>query len=49
MDAVRTHIARTFSDRRYQAAIDRANKANWLRIRTSVAFDRITKFLETLD
>ena len=48
MDAIRRRISRTFSNRTYRSNVEGSEKANWLRIKTAVAFDRIESFLKTL-
>lgn len=51
MDAIRSRINRTFTNRTYRGNLERSwrgKQDNWLRIKTSVAFDKITEFLKTL-
>ena len=48
MDAIRRRISRTFGNRTYRSNVEGSEKANWLRIKTAVAFDRIESFLKTL-
>ena len=48
MDAIRRRISRTFGNRTYRSNVEGSEKANWLRIKTAVAFDRIDSFLKTL-
>ena len=48
MDAIRKRISRTFGNRTYRSNVEGSEKANWLRIKTVVAFDRIESFLKTL-
>ena len=48
MDMIRNRVSRTFSDRSYRASVERSGRANWLRIKASVAFDRIESYLKTL-
>lgn len=48
LDAVRNRVSRTFANRAYRANVERSGRANWLRIKATVAFSRIEAFLETL-
>ncbi|MDD7319250.1 MAG: nucleotidyl transferase AbiEii/AbiGii toxin family protein [Prevotellaceae bacterium] len=48
MVAVLKRVNRTFSDRLYRRNINRSNRYNWLGIKSTDAFDKITGFLETL-
>ena len=48
LSAIRQRVSRTFTNRAYRSNVERSGRANWLRIKTSVAFDRIECFLETL-
>ena len=48
MKAVLKRVNRTFSDRLYRQNITRSRRSNWLGIRLTDAFDKITYFLERL-
>ena len=48
LNAIRQRVSRTFTNKTYRSNVERSGRANWLRIKTSVAFDRIEGFLETL-
>ena len=48
LDAVRDRVSRTFANRAYRTNVERSGRANWLRIKATVAFSRIEAFLETL-
>lgn len=48
MDAIRTRVQRTFSDRAYRQRLERSRSSNWMEISVSEALERITAFLNTL-
>ena len=48
MDGIRSRVNRTFNNRTYRTNIERSERANWLRIKATVAFDRIMEYLKTL-
>lgn len=48
MAAICTRIKRTFQNKRYSSNVEHSGKSNWLRIKTSIAFQRITDFLMTI-
>lgn len=48
LDAVRLRVSKTFANKNYRSKIERSGKANWLRIKATVAFERIEEFLRTL-
>jgi hypothetical protein len=48
MNAVLSRVKRTFQNRLYRSNVQNADKSNWLRIKASIAFQRITDFLETI-
>ena len=48
MKAVLGRVNRTFSDRLYRQNIERSRRLNWLGIKVTDAFAKITSFLEKL-
>lgn len=48
MDDILRRVNRTFSDRLYRRNIERSRRYNWLGVRVSDAFKKITDFLESL-
>ncbi len=48
MDDVRRRVRKVFSDKEFMKAVEDSGKDNWLRIKASVAFDRIKDCLEEL-
>lgn len=48
MKAVLGRVNRTFSDRLYRQNIERSRRLNWLGIKVTDAFEKITSFLEKL-
>lgn len=48
MNAIRNRVSRTFANRAYRRNIERSDRANWLKIKASLAFDMIVSFLDTL-
>ena len=48
MKSVLRRVNRTFSDRLYRQNITRSRRANWLNIKPTEAFEKITAFLESL-
>lgn len=45
---IRKRVSNTFSNKVYRKNIEKSNDSNWLRIKTSVAFERIEVFLENM-
>jgi len=48
MDAVRTRISKTFTNRMYKRNAERSGKSNWVGININEAFKKIEDFLRTL-
>lgn len=48
MDEIRTRVTRTFQNRNYRTNVERSGKSNWLRIKASLAFQKISDFLQTI-
>ena len=49
INEVRSRVKRTFQNRLYRSNVQNADKSNWLRIKASIVFQRITEFLENIN
>lgn len=49
MEKIRQRVSLTFSNRLYKGYIERAGRANWLGIQPKAAFDKIERFLRSIE
>ncbi len=49
LEDILSRVIRTFSNRNYRINLERSGRANWLKMRASVAFGRIEDFLKELE
>ncbi|NLI72512.1 MAG: nucleotidyl transferase AbiEii/AbiGii toxin family protein [Bacteroidales bacterium] len=48
LEGIRKRVRTTFANRNYRNHVERSGRANWLRIKATLAFDKIEEFLITL-
>ena len=48
LEAIRKRVKMTFMNRSFRNHVERSGRANWLRMKATLAFDKIDEFLTTL-